>query len=38
MSFKTETRAEELPPKSFADAVREDQTLTAEEKHKLLEM
>lgn len=37
-SYKTETRAEELPPKNFADAVREDQTLSAGQKHKLLEM
>lgn len=38
MSFKTETRAEELPPKNFAEAVREDQQLTAEQKRKLLEL
>ena len=37
-SFKTETRAEEMPPKDFAEAVREDQTLSAEEKRKLLEL
>jgi transcriptional regulator with XRE-family HTH domain len=37
-SYKTETRAEELPPKSFTEAVREDQILTAEEKRKLLEL
>lgn len=37
-SYKTETRAEELPPKSFAEAVREDQILTAEQKRKLLEL
>ena len=37
-SFKTETRPEQLQPKSFADAVREDQQLSAEEKRKLLEM
>ena len=35
-SFKTNTRAEELPPKSFNDAVREDQQLSAEQKQKLL--
>lgn len=35
-SFKTETRPEELQPKSFADAVREDQTLTDSEKSELL--
>lgn len=38
MSFKTETRPEELSLKSFAEAVREDQVLTAEEKRKLLEL
>lgn len=38
MSFKTETRAEELPPKNFAEAVSEDQQLTAEQKRKLLEL
>lgn len=37
-SYKTETRAEELPPKSFAAAVGEDQQLTAAEKRKLLEL
>ena len=37
-SFKTETRAEVQPPKSFAEAVREDQQLSAEEKGKLLEL
>ena len=37
-SFKTDTRAEELLPKSFAEAVREDQTLSAEEKRRLLEI
>lgn len=35
-SFKTETRAESLPQKSFAEAVREDQTLSAAEKRNLL--
>lgn len=35
-SFKAAERPEELKPKSFAEAVREDQTLTAEEKNKLL--
>lgn len=38
MSFKTNTRAEDLPPKNFSDAVREDQQLSAEEKRKLLEL
>jgi transcriptional regulator with XRE-family HTH domain len=37
-SFKTTTRAEEMPPKNFAEAVREDQTLSAEEKLKLLKL
>lgn len=37
-SFKTESRPENQPPKNFADAVREDQQLSAEEKRKLLEM
>ena len=37
-SFKTNTRAENLPPKIFKDAVREDQQLSAEEKRKLLEL
>ncbi|MGI8495105.1 MAG: hypothetical protein ACR2L1_07310 [Pyrinomonadaceae bacterium] len=37
-SFKATTRPEELKPKSFAEAVREDQTLSAEEKNNLLEM
>lgn len=36
-SFKTNTRAEEMPPKNFAEAVSEDQTLTPEEKRHLLE-
>ena len=35
-SFKTTTRPEEVKPKSFAEAVREDQALSAEEKNKLL--
>ncbi len=38
MSFKTNTRAEDLPPKNFNDAVREDQQLSSEEKRKLLEL
>ena len=37
-SFKTNTRAEDLPPKNFSDAVREDQQLSADEKRKLLEL
>ncbi len=37
-SYKTDTRAEDLPPKSFGDAVREDQQLSAEEKRKLLNL
>lgn len=37
-SYKTNARPEELQPKSFAEAVREDQTLTNEEKRKLLEL
>ncbi len=37
-SYKTDTRAEDLPPKSFKDAVREDQQLSAEEKRKLLNL
>ncbi len=36
-SFKTEERPVELKPKSFADAVREDQQLSAEEKRALLQ-
>jgi len=36
-SFKTQERAAELPPKDFADAVREDQQLSPEQKRKLLE-
>lgn len=38
-SYKTMDRpADEMPPKSFADAVREDQQLSPEEKRKLLEL
>ncbi len=37
VSYKTDTRPEESAPKSFAEAVNEDQSLTAEEKRKLLE-
>lgn len=37
-SFKTNTRAEEMSPKNFAEVVREDQQLSADEKRKLLEM
>jgi hypothetical protein len=37
-SFKTNTRAEDLSPKSFNDAVCEDQQLSAEEKRKLLDL
>ena len=37
-SFKTNARAEDLAPKSFAEAVREDQQLSAEEKRKLLSL
>jgi transcriptional regulator with XRE-family HTH domain len=37
-SFKAQERPEEMKPKSFADAVREDQTLSSEEKQKLLEL
>ncbi|MBS1796678.1 MAG: hypothetical protein JSS81_22800 [Acidobacteria bacterium] len=36
--YKTATRPEEIKPKTFADAVREDQILSTEEKRKLLEM
>lgn len=35
-SYKTNARPDELQPKSFAEAVREDQTLSGEEKRKLL--
>lgn len=37
-SYKTKTRAEIQPPKNFAEAVFEDQQLSAEEKRKLLEL
>lgn len=37
-SFKTETRPDDIKPKSFAEAVREDQQLSAEQKRKLLEI
>ena len=37
-NYKTNTRAEELPPKNFAEAVREDQQLSAEEKRILLNL
>jgi len=37
-SYKTNTRADDLPPKSFKDAVREDQQLSVEEKRKLLNL
>ncbi len=37
-SFKAAERPEELKPKSFAEAVREDQQLSNEEKQRLLEM
>ena len=36
-SFKATERPEERQPKSFAEAVREDQQLSAEEKRRLLE-
>lgn len=36
-SFKTQERAEEMPAKDFAEAVREDQVLSPEQKRKLLE-
>ena len=38
VSFKTTTRPEEVKLKSFADAVREDQMLSPEEKRKLLDL
>lgn len=38
MSFKATTRPEELKPKSFSEAVREDQQLSNEEKRRLLEL
>lgn len=37
-SYKTDTRAEDVKPKGFAEAVREDQQLSAEQKRKLLEL
>jgi hypothetical protein len=37
-SFKTESRPENSAPKSFAEAVRDDQILTPEEKRKLLDI
>ena len=37
-SFKTNERPEEMQPKSFAEAVREDQALSGEEKRKLLDL
>ncbi len=37
-SFKASERPEEMQPKSFDEAVREDQTLSGEEKRKLLEL
>lgn len=37
-SYKTESRPENQPPKNFAEAVREDQQLSAEDKRKLLEL
>ena len=37
-SFKTDTRPEESAPKSFSDAVREDQQLSGDEKKNLLEI
>ncbi len=37
-SFKTNERPEELQPKSFAEAVREDQFLSAQDKQTLLGM
>ncbi len=37
-SFKASERPEEMQSKSFEEAVREDQTLPAEEKRKLLEL
>jgi hypothetical protein len=37
-SFKAAIRPELSQPKSFSDAVREDQTLTPEEKKKLLDL
>lgn len=37
-SFKSATRAEESSAKSFHEAVREDQQLSADEKHKLINL
>lgn len=37
-SYKTQERPVEIKPKSFAEAVREDQQLSPEEKRKLLEL
>lgn len=37
-SYKTAERPVEMKPKSFAEAVREDQQLSEEEKRKLLQM
>lgn len=37
-NFKTATRPEALKPKKFEEAVREDQSLSHEEKQKLLEI
>ncbi len=37
-SFKTNTRPEDLQPKNFAEAVREDQKLSKEDKRNLLEL
>lgn len=37
-SFKTNTRPEDLQPKTFVEAVREDQKLSIEDKRKLLEL
>lgn len=37
-SFKASERPEQLQPKNFAEAVREDQQLSAEEKRRLLEL
>ena len=37
-SYKTNTRAENLQPKNFKEAVQEDQQLSAEEKRKLLDL
>ncbi len=37
-SYKTQERPVQIKPKSFAEAVREDQQLSTEEKRKLLEL